>query len=241
MRLCITLLICLAISTPSDAEPLQWLDAFKLQFATEPQISPDGENIAYIRVSGDIKTDKFQNRLWLISADDDSHQRVGDTHASQSSPSWSPDGNTLAFSQSKDDNHTIQLSSPDKRKSNELVSLENGASGLTWSPDGNQIAFIQFVEEEQNLIVDLPTAPKGAEWAKEMIQIDKPIYRRDGSGYVKYGYDQVFIVDIESGEVTQVTSDDYDHSGPFSWSKDGASIYIAGQFYADWELSLIHI
>tara|TARA_B100000686_G_scaffold46003_1_gene49071 strand:+ start:793 stop:2841 length:2049 start_codon:yes stop_codon:yes gene_type:complete len=235
MRLCITLLICLAISTPSDAEPLQWLDAFKLQFATEPQISPDGENIAYIRVSGDIKTDKFQNRLWLISADDDSHQRVGDTHASQSSPSWSPDGNTLAFSQSKDDNHTIQLSSPDKRKSNELVSLENGASGLTWSPDGNQIAFIQFVEEEQNLIVDLPTAPKGAEWAKEMIQIDKPIYRRDGSGYVKYGYDQVFIVDIESGEVTQVTSDDYDHSGPFSWSKDGASIYIAGQFYADWE------
>lgn len=234
-RICITLVISMLSIGSVNAEPLQWLDSFRLQYASTPEIAPDGSQVAYIRVAGDIKTDEFQSRLWLVSRDGEYHQRVGNGGASQSSPTWSPDGSMLAYSQSHDEKHSIQLRSTAKRKSTELANLDKGASNLTWSPDGKRIAFIQFVEEEQELIVDLPKPPKGAKWAKEMIQIDKAIYRRDGSGYVKYGYRHLFVVDIASGDIQQITKDPYDHGGPISWSKDGTSIYMAGQFYKDWE------
>lgn len=41
-------------------------DIFTLEYASDPQISPDGKKIVYIRNSNDIMTDANNKNLWLI-------------------------------------------------------------------------------------------------------------------------------------------------------------------------------
>ena len=44
-------------------------DLFNLQGATDPQISPDGSKIVYVRSSGDVMSDRFVPSIWLVDAD----------------------------------------------------------------------------------------------------------------------------------------------------------------------------
>src|SRR5690349_18583048 len=45
--------------------PFQPADLFQLEYASDPQISPDGSQVAYLRNSIDIMTDQVKSRLWL--------------------------------------------------------------------------------------------------------------------------------------------------------------------------------
>ena len=45
------------------------LDVFDLQWAADPQISPDGRSIAYVRMGFDIKTDRARGSVWLVGVD----------------------------------------------------------------------------------------------------------------------------------------------------------------------------
>ena len=60
-----------ALAAPPDApnRTFQGRDLFALQMATDPQIRPDGREIAYVRVSFDIMADRGRQSIWLIDAD----------------------------------------------------------------------------------------------------------------------------------------------------------------------------
>ena len=62
-----------ALATPAAAAPtngpsryLTGADLFNLEIATDPQISPDGRTIAYVRKSNDIMSDKARPTIWLV-------------------------------------------------------------------------------------------------------------------------------------------------------------------------------
>ena len=57
-----------AQSTSSD-NLFEAEDIFSLEYASDPQISPDGSKIVYIRNSNDIMTDGKNKNLWLIDVD----------------------------------------------------------------------------------------------------------------------------------------------------------------------------
>ena len=45
------------------------VDVFQLEFASDPQISPDGTKIVYVRNFMDIMTDRPRSNLWMINFD----------------------------------------------------------------------------------------------------------------------------------------------------------------------------
>src|SRR6202049_494228 len=58
--------------TPGRAEQkpaFKALDVFDLQWAADPQVSPDGRSIAYVRMGYDIKTDRARGTIWLVGVD----------------------------------------------------------------------------------------------------------------------------------------------------------------------------
>ena len=68
----------LAFSAPIRAQDsshhLTAMDEFQLQLATDPQISPDGKKIVYVRRFADPMTDKRYSNLWVINADGSDHR-----------------------------------------------------------------------------------------------------------------------------------------------------------------------
>src|SRR5262245_4977966 len=80
-----------------EKPPLTEMDDFNLEFAADPQISPDGTQVAYVRRSADIMTDQFYSNLWLVSYDGRSHRPLTSGHRHDASPRWSPDGARLLF------------------------------------------------------------------------------------------------------------------------------------------------
>jgi acylaminoacyl-peptidase len=64
-----------AILPAQDAShKLTAMDEFQFQLATDPQISPDGKKIAYVRRFADPMTDRRYSNLWIINADGTDHR-----------------------------------------------------------------------------------------------------------------------------------------------------------------------
>lgn len=59
---------------PRAADRLQPMDVFGLEWAADPQISPDGRRIVYVRNSMDVMKDRRRSHLWLIDADGGDHR-----------------------------------------------------------------------------------------------------------------------------------------------------------------------
>jgi Tol biopolymer transport system component len=72
-------------------------DLFSLEVATDPQISPDGRSIAYVRRSGDIMTDRFRPAIWLIDVATGRQMPLVAGTGAHSQPRWSPAGDRLAY------------------------------------------------------------------------------------------------------------------------------------------------
>lgn len=228
------------IEPPKSVRRFRQLDIFELEFASDPQISPNGERVVYVRNSFDIMTDKSQARLWVVNADGKEHRPITDFDQLGSSPRWSPDGNRIAFVSSDGSKGQIFCRWMDTGETAKLTSLLESPSGLKWSPDGKKIAFSSFVPKKLAIDVKLPSKPKGASWAEPAKYIEQLKYRADGRGYLREGHTHLFVVDASGGTARQVSSGDFNHSSDFSWSKDGSALWFTANRIADAELEPNH-
>src|SRR5215469_9860856 len=120
-------------------------DIFNLQTASDPQISPDGQRIVYVRGFADIMTDRRHANLWIINADGSNHRPLTSGLSNDSSPRWSPDGTRIAYISGEDGHSQIFVRWMDTGQTARITALESAPSGLEWSPDGRQISFATFV------------------------------------------------------------------------------------------------
>ncbi|MEM9647435.1 MAG: S9 family peptidase [Bacteroidota bacterium] len=212
-----------------------YLDVFDLQYASNPQISPNGEWIVYRRMGYDILKDKSKGNLWLVKPDGSGHQKMTSREANESSPKWSPSGDRIAFSSSTDEGSEIYMYWVSTGKTARLTQLPFSPSSLTWSPDGKQLAFSMNVPKAPPVIAKIPKKPKGAKWAEAPRITDRVYHEADGRGYIKPGFNHIFTIPAVGGAPRQITSGDWHHRGTLSWSKDARKIYFSANRVEDWE------
>lgn len=139
--------------TVEDARRFQPMDVFQLEYASDPQISPDGKRVVYLRNSMDIENDGRRTNLWIVGVDGKRHRPLTSGHHNEGSPRWSPDGTRLLYVASEDGSSQIYPRWMDTDQTARLTQL-------TQDPDGRWIAFIMLVPEEGKSFVSLPAAPE---------------------------------------------------------------------------------
>ncbi len=199
-------------------------DLFGLSIAADPQISPDGKTIVYVRRTADVMTDRMASSLWLI---DVASGRQSPFATQGSSPRWSPDGTRVAYVAGDGDGSQLFVRWPATGASARVTAFPGDPQALAWSPDGTRLAYVATVAGDPTTLGKAPPKPEGAKWAEPLTVIDRINYRNDGPGYVKPGRDHLFVVAAEGGAARQLTFGPYDDGGPLSWTPDSREIVFA--------------
>jgi dipeptidyl aminopeptidase/acylaminoacyl peptidase len=143
------LLVCTLIALGSAARaadggnaPFKVEDLVRLKRISDPQLSPDGRQVAFVQRETDLDANKGRTSLWLLDLMPGTAQprRLTDVKANDSSPRWSPDGRTLYFLSTRSGSSQVwrlALTGGDAQRVSDYP-LEVGA--LKVSPRGDQLA-----------------------------------------------------------------------------------------------------
>jgi dipeptidyl aminopeptidase/acylaminoacyl peptidase len=231
----------LAVRADPPIKPLAILDVFNLQLAADPQISPDGKRIVYVRQFNDIMADQRHSNLWIVNSDGSEHRPLTTGNFNDASPRWSPDGTQIAYTSNRDGGVQIYRRWLDSGQTAKVTSLTTTPSGIGWSPDGKWISFTAHVAESPKTLIQMPAAPEGAKWAEPAKVIDKLVYRFNGAGYLKPGFTQLFVVPADGGTERQISSGNYPHGGAANiaseavWTPDGKYLIMSANRHEDYE------
>ena len=231
------LIIAALASSPAwsqSAHPIQPLDVFELEAASDPQITSDGMLVAYVRRTNDFDTDRTLSAIWLVSADGREHRALSASAGESHSPAWSPDGRFLAFVKVNDTGSSLQVYDRTTGDIRKLTNLDTGLGALAWSPDGSRLAWSAFIPTAGVAPAALPDHGD-RDWAAPAIVEDRLNFRFDGTGNIPTGSLQLFVMASGGGAIQQVTQDALGASGDFAWSADGQSLIFSADRRPDGE------
>ncbi|MGB6360367.1 MAG: hypothetical protein WBF30_16445, partial [Candidatus Acidiferrales bacterium] len=224
---------CSAPPVRAQQDRLQSSDLSRFRDVGQAAISPDGSKIAYTVLNYD-KPGRPYPQLWVVNAAGGSAVRIGDADSVNGNAVWSPDGRWIAYSGQAQGKDGLCVVHPDGSDATFLAGTEGTdapipgqGNDVTWSPDGKQIAFVSAAP-----------GPETADASGDPMVFTRYLWRPTAGEGIKPWNDNrrlhIFIVDVASKQVRQLTSGDYyEHS--IDWSPDGSEILFCSDRspYAD--------
>ncbi len=207
------------LANGQERRPLEVDDLFAIKSVGSPVVSPDGEWIAYTISETSLEEEESETRIWMVPAAGGEAIPLTAKGSSAGSPGWSPDGRFISFTASRDDSKN-QVWVLDRRggEARQFTSVKQGIGSYQWSPDASRLLLTIRDPEE-------PDTLKGAR-AKTTppYVIDRLQFKRDYAGYLTGDrHSHLYVWDVETEELTQITSGDFDESSA-RWSPDGQRI-----------------
>lgn len=230
----------------SDGTRRRFVPEDLYQFVTvgDPQISPDGKQVAFVRTHMDAETREPKSAIWVVPADGSAPPTRYTSGDGDAAPRWSPDGRLLAFLRGPSGEakgpKQIWLLDRSGGEAWQATTMKHGTGPAIWSPDGKRIAFTSAVRSSDapDSLTRTMTDGEKKEAEKER-QDQAPLYTRLRWRFDPVGipaadrFSQIWYANVPGpGEkVTdpvQVTWGEYDH-GSAAWSPDGRSLAFAAR------------
>src|SRR5882724_3001596 len=149
----ICLLIFAANSVFAQKRNITEKDLWDFVWIGDPQVSPDGSRVAFVRVTVNEKKEGYNTSIWSVptAGGEEPHQLTKGDH--DSTPRWSPDGKFLLFVRAsekdgKPEPAQLSILPMSGGDSFSFTDLPKGAGNPVWSPDGKTIAFTSETNAE---------------------------------------------------------------------------------------------
>jgi len=204
-------------------------DLTRIQFVTDPQVSPDGRRIAFVVTRLSEERDEYLSNIWIVAATGGAPRRFTAGPRRDLEPRWSPDGSRLAFLSEREPKDKLQVyvRPADGGEPTKLTALDNGVSRPVWSPDGIRLAFVSPVGGQRE-----PEGEEEKRKSRPARVITTVKYRFNGEGFIYDRHPHVFVVSIDGSAPVQITDGDFIDAEP-TWSPDGSSIVFASARHAE--------
>jgi dipeptidyl aminopeptidase/acylaminoacyl peptidase len=190
-------------------------DLFRFRWIEELSLDPSGERVAYTVKQADAASNGYLAHVFVRRLDDPATERVSSGAGRAGAISWSRDGRRLAYSWSEGGRHSLCIWSPDTPP----VEFDLGSaplSDLDWAPDGERLAGVRWTEQRR----EQDSGPRLGIPAPTIKVIRRLRYKQDGIGWVHDRFSQVWVLDVRSGELSQLTDSECDYAEP-RWSNAG--------------------
>jgi dipeptidyl aminopeptidase/acylaminoacyl peptidase len=215
-----------AQTLPPAPRALNIDDYFQIRELSDPQLSPDGQRVAYVVKTALLKEDKNEEQIWMVPTAGGDPLPMTAEGVSSSHPRWSPDGKFLAFLSARNEGKTqIWLLNRLGGESQRLTDTPQSVEDFAWSPDSRLVVVLRDPSPEEleaaksKDVKDSADKEKKPKTQKPWV-IDRLQFKEDEVGYLDRRRTHLYTLDLATKTLSQVTSGDYDDSEP-AWSPDG--------------------
>ncbi len=232
----VLLALTIALSAQTAKRPLKLDDIPRLRDIRDPQLSPDGQTVAFVLSQVDAKEDKSSAHIWTVGYDGKGERQITSGQENESSPRFSPDGKYLSFTSSRKGpakGNQVWLLDRSGGEAVQLTDVKGRLQGYEWSPDSKRLALV-IGDPDPEAEANAAAAESGGK-AKppKPIVLDRYKFKQDGAGYLTSGRKSyIYLFDIETKKLDRLTTSKSDESSP-SWSPDGSRIAFYSNHNAD--------
>jgi dipeptidyl aminopeptidase/acylaminoacyl peptidase len=193
---------------------------------SDPEISPDGKQIACIVSRANLKDDRHDTQLSLIEIASGGLRPLTFARRGIASPRWSPQGDRLGFladaptgKDKKETKKQIFVLSMAGGEAEKITDAAEGVEQFAWSPDGKTIAYVTADPQDEKAVKEHKDVVKMGNDGLFLKATEKPshiwLVGADGKGNRR----------LTSGKWSLPKSHPPGPpSSPISWSPDGRSI-----------------
>lgn len=195
--------------------PMSPEDITAFHSVSAPQISPDGERVAFTVESSDPGENANLTTLWWVRWDGSGEEQLTFGPHSVSRPQWSPGGKWLSFTSSRPgpaEGTQVWALPRSGGEARQLTDVKGELGAFAWSPDGKRLAIVFRRSLED------PDEPRP--WV-----IDRYVFKGDDDGYYVHPHPwNIYLFDLESKALTALTRGDRFEEYEPAWSPDGTMI-----------------
>lgn len=148
-RLALPLFLCfLVIPGLAQKRAFTIEDLYRLRTIEDPQISPDGKQIAFVVNEDCLEKGTANSDVYVINTDGTGLRRMTNNPASDNTPRWSPDGTTIAFLSTRTNGQQAWSIPLNGGEPHQVTDFSAGVGEPLWTPDGRSIVFASDVFPE---------------------------------------------------------------------------------------------